>query len=551
MVIAAFDTVDWWIVGFYVLLATLPGFLCRKYIRGQADFLVAGRTLSVFLATATLTATEMGLVTVMYMAEFGYRNGFSAMVIGVIAGAATLFIGLTGFMVKGMRRSKAATVAEYYQMRYSRGVRLFGGLIIAIAGILNYGVFLQIEATFIRIVMGMPEAITLSTSTPGSGVWEIETVKIVMTTLLLVVLSYTLLGGMVSVVLTDYVQFIVLTIGFAAATWWVFTHEHVLGFQGMVEAVQTHRPEYGVNPFIHKLAADGETWLGVGVLWILWQCMHWLGTNTWQTQQARTAASDSVETTRSMWILTSVNFFGRGVIPMVWGIGAIAFLSATMTAEDFAAVEHIEGMPIFLSHLPTGLIGFLMAGMLAALMSTHSSYLLAWSSVLTEDLFAPVMKIVLGWTVPTGLRIWITRVFIVLIGAFILYFGLWFQVPASVWGYLAMTGTIYVAGSMTLVACGLYWKRANATGAYLGLLAGALPGMFYLFLHITSQVMDLANTNPDHWIEDVRQVLTEPRVGVISFPLAFVAMYVGSKWANRRRRPDEPFVAVPVPGGEQ
>ena len=53
MVIAAFDTVDWWIVGFYVLLATLPGFLCRKYIHGQADFLVAGRTLSVFLATAS------------------------------------------------------------------------------------------------------------------------------------------------------------------------------------------------------------------------------------------------------------------------------------------------------------------------------------------------------------------------------------------------------------------------------------------------------------------------------------------------------------------
>ena len=91
----------------------------------------------------------MGLITVMYWAEFGYTNGFSAMTIGVIAFVTTLFVGLTGFMVSGLRASGATTVAEYYEIRYGRGVRILGGIIIAVAGILNYGVFLQVEARLV------------------------------------------------------------------------------------------------------------------------------------------------------------------------------------------------------------------------------------------------------------------------------------------------------------------------------------------------------------------------------------------------------------------
>ena len=82
--LATFTGYDWGIVVVYILIGSLPGFLLRKYIRGQGEFLVAGRTLSVFLATATLTATEMGLITVMYFAEQGFLKGFSAFVLSLI-----------------------------------------------------------------------------------------------------------------------------------------------------------------------------------------------------------------------------------------------------------------------------------------------------------------------------------------------------------------------------------------------------------------------------------------------------------------------------------
>lgn len=521
----AFATVDWWIVGAYLVIATLPGLLCRKYIHGQGDFLLAGRTLSVWLATATLTATETGLVTIMYWSELGYNAGFSAMSLGVIALCCTLFVGLTGFIVSGLRKSQATTVAEFYEQRYSRGVRLLGGLIIAIAGILNYGIFLQVEATFIRIITGMPETLYISTAADYGNVWAIPTVNVVMSALLLIVLSYTFLGGMVSVVVTDYIQFIVMAVGMAAATYWVLTHDMVGGLAGMMKVVNAERPEYGVNPFISGSGAGKA--MGIGVAWVVWQTMLWLAQNTWQTSAFRTAATESAGTTRKMWILTAFNYFGRAVIPMLWGVGALAFVTNTMDAASINKLVSREAMPTFLVHLPAGLIGFLTAGMLAALMSTHSSYLLAWGGVLTEDLLCPVVQMA-GTTVPSAARLWITRFFILCIGGFMLYYGLWFKVPQTIWGYLGLTGTIYFSGSLTLMAFGLYWKRANRAGAYLGLLGGALPGLIYLFTNILVQRMELATVDPGHWAVWLSGRMTDQVTGLISFPLAFVGMILGS-----------------------
>ncbi|GMU24156.1 MAG: sodium:solute symporter [Phycisphaerae bacterium] len=523
----AFSTVDWWIVGVYMLIATVPGFLCRKYIHGQDDFLLAGRTLSIWLATATLTATEMGLITVMYMAEMGFKNGFSAMVLGVIALCTTMFIGLTGFMVSGLRKSGATTVAEYYEQRYSRGVRVLGGFIIAAAGILNYGVFLKVEANFIKIITGVPDMYVTLGDAAGAAPIHIPSINLVMSILVAIVLLYVLLGGMVSVVLTDYVQFIVLTVGIGATTFWVMSQPEVGGFSGVVKAVETHRGTYGLNPTIREPVLGTKEILGMGWVWIIWQCMHWMGTNTWQTQAFRTAATDSPRTTRFMWSLTAVNFFGRAIIPMLWGVAAIAFLSATLSPAEFDRVSTdntLDGMPLLLKNLPAGLVGFMLAGMLAALMSTHSSYMLAWSGVLTEDLVIPIAR-ALGINVPNGARIWITRFFILCLGAFLIGFGLWYEFKATVWGYLGVTGTMYVAGSMTLVAMGLYWRRANTVGAYCGLLCGAAPGAVYLASRF--MVLGWGEQSPQ-WLLEVNDFMTDPATGIMSFPLGFLAMIIGS-----------------------
>jgi len=457
------------------------------------------------------------------MAEQGFSKGMSSMMLGIIAGATTLIVGLTGFMVTGLRKSNATTVAEYYQLRYSRGVRILGGVVIATAGVLNYGIFLRIEADFVRFITGVG---TEALNVPGFGL--VDSVKIWMTILVVLVLTYTLVGGMVSVVLTDYIQFIVLSAGMAATTYWVLFKSDIGGLPGIIEAVRVERPEYGLNPFVRQGV------LGMGVVWIMWQTMHWTATNTWQTQAFRTAATDSPRTARIMWGLTGINYFGRAIIPMLWGVAALAWFSRQ---GGTAGVNSIEAMPRYLANLPAGLVGFLLAGMLAALMSTHSGYLLAWSGVITEDLIAPAAE-ALGAPNGPKWRIRITRLLILALGGFLLGWGLWFKPPGPIWEYLGLTGTMYLAGSATLVAMGLYWSRASTGGAYLGIILGALPGLTYLFLRIAALVLEPgmrdATYVPIGAIAQASRQLTEPHVGIISYPLALTGMILGSLLFPRR-----------------
>jgi len=126
-------------------------------------------------------------------------------------------------------------------------------------------------------------------------------------------------------------------------------------------------------------------------------------------------------------------------------------------------------MPVFLSQiLPAGFIGIISAGMLAAFMSTHDSYLLCWSSVLTQDVVAPWFKRGLS----SKARLLLTRFFIVAIGIFILVWGLWYDLGQDLWDYMAISGAIYFTGAIALLVFGLYWKRASRVGAYLALICG-------------------------------------------------------------------------------
>ena len=129
----------------------------------------------------------------------------------------------------------------------------------------------------------------------------------------------------------------------------------------------------------------------------------------------------------------------------------------------------VKALPLFLGKLlPAGFIGVLTAGLLAAFMSTHDSYLLTWGSVISHDIVAPLKKV----KIDGKQEIWIARLAIIIIGAFLLVWGIWYDLPDSVWTYMAITGNIYLTGAASAIIGGLYWKRASRTGALAALLSG-------------------------------------------------------------------------------
>jgi SSS family solute:Na+ symporter len=192
----------------------------------------------------------------------------------------------------------------------------------------------------------------------------------------------------------------------------------------------------------------------------------------WPAGASRTLAVKSADVAKKLYLWSAIPFLSRRTLPALWGIGAFAFLMMNpMIHEEFVVgnVSSQAAMPLYLAKiLPSGLIGIVTAGMLAAFMSTHDSYLLCWSGVMTQDVIAPLLKRDLS----EKERVRTTRISIVAIGAMLLFWGLWYETNTNLWQYMGITGTVYLAGVFPVVIGGLYWKRSSSAGAYAALLSG-------------------------------------------------------------------------------
>ena len=452
-----FSSLDWCIVVGYLITIVAVGVYIRRYITNVTDFIVAGRGLKTFLAIATMIGTELGLVTVMYSSQKGFTGGFAAFHIALAAAIVTLVVGLTGFIVVPLRRMKVMTIPEFYEKRFGRGVRILGGIILALSGILNMGMFLKAGSLFVMGITGLTRSVHLN---------------IIMSVLLGMVLLYTTLGGMVSVVVLDYIQFVVLSFGLLAAS---LLSIRYLGWDNIIETVSSLKGRAGFDPF------HGE---GFGVPYVIW--MFFLGLVScavWQTAVIRACSAENTRTVKKIYTWASIGFLMRFLLPYFLGICALTYMAGNESLTkvfipdgDADPQVTLMAMPIFLSQiLPIGLIGLISAGMLAAFMSTHDSYLLCWSSVLTQDVVAPCFKKGLS----SKARLLLTRIFIIAIGIFILVWGLWYDLGQDLWDYMAISGAIYFTGAIALLVFGLYWKRASKVGAYLALISGfgALLGL--------------------------------------------------------------------------
>jgi SSS family solute:Na+ symporter len=143
-----------------------------------------------------------------------------------------------------------------------------------------------------------------------------------------------------------------------------------------------------------------------------------------------------------------------------------------------AALTSLTAMPHFLSVvLPVGIIGLVVAAMLAAEMSTDSGYMLTWATVIYNDLVSRACA------APSPRGPAAAHPLLVLgIAVFLLFYGLWYELPGNAWDYLAVTGNIYLASVFTLLVAGLYWPRATATGAAAALVLGAIGPITFLLL---------------------------------------------------------------------
>ena len=462
-----FTPLDWAIVVVYLLGTGLFGMYVNKHVHSAADYLVGGRTAGTSLSIASFIGTGLGLVTLMYASMDGFTRGFSYLFVPLVALVVTSSLGATGFVVKKLRAMSLVTIPEYFEHRFTRKLRVLAGVICVLAGVLNMGLFPRMGAEFITFATGMG----------ASGTEAETTVNIITSLLILMVLVYTVMGGMVAVIVTDYIQFVILSIGLGLGLWMCLTSPD-LGWETIVSTWSREKGEAAFNP-VHP---DSFGW--TYVIWMI--LLTFAAAICWAPEVTRALTTDNERTTRKTFFFGAPGFFARFAIPAMWGITAFTFMHqhpelATYFGLD--GTENPEGnpsraMPLLIGKVvPAGLIGILVAGLMAAFMSTHDSYLLAWASVASQDIIAPLKG---KSQLSDKESIFYTRVTVVAVGLFLLVWGIWYELPESVWTYMGVTGTIYVSGSATALIGGMYWKRASSTGALWAMLGGlfAIAGLF-------------------------------------------------------------------------
>ena len=492
-------SIDWIIIIAYLSGCMAAGIWMRRFVHGVADFAVAGRAMDLNLGIASLAATELGLVTVMYTAQLGFTHGFAGATIGVLMAGAMYLVGLTGFFIGPLRRAGVMTIPELFQKRFGVKVRWLAGLFVVMGGLLNMGIFLRLGGEFLVAATGMP----------------VRWLEWVMTVLLGMILLYTVLGGMLSVLVTDYLQFIVKGAGIVVTSLIVISS---IGWTNLVTNLWLC--------FDGSLAGSGQTLkanpfnplhpTNFGWGYVLWQLVFQIAVvTTWQTQISRVLSSKDDATARKMYRRTAFYFVGRFALPGLWGAAALIYFTqhGGLPPELSGLSENdasLRATPAYLGKLlPTGFIGLLLAAALAAEMSTDSGYLLTWATVIYNDLLAPVIKRPMS----EAKRLFITRGLVLGIGVFLLFYGLWYQMPGNAWDYLAVTGNIYLASVFTLLVAALYWKRATAVGAYAALILGAIGPLTFLIVNALA----------------AKSAQIPPAIaGASSFALAFAGMFIGS-----------------------
>jgi SSS family solute:Na+ symporter len=461
-----FAVLDAVIVTVYLVVTTAAGILANRRVAGVEAYILGGRAAGPALNTASYIGTGLGLVTLMYASIDAFSYGFSYVTLALISFVVSVFLGATGLVIAPLRRLELVTISEYFEIRFDRRTRVIGGGIGAVAGILNMGLFPKMGAIFVTYLTGA------SLTEPASE----TTVNLITSLMIALVIVYTVLGGMISVLVNDYLQFVVLTVGLVVGVFACLWHPQ-LGWDRIIHSMAEERGARMFNP----VAAGGYGWT-----WVVFNAVVFAAAAIcWAPEASRSLTARDERVARLTFLLSAPGQFMRLAVPALFAAAMFCLVAQTpeLQAHFFPhglsgdAAHAEQAMAYLLSRIvPTGALGLVAAGALAAFMSTHDSYMICWASVLTRDVYVPLA----GKEVSDAAQIRLTRIGVIAIGMFLLVWGVWYELPESVWTYMAVTGTIYMSGAAVVLIGGLYWPRASSAGALAAFIGGlgAVVGLF-------------------------------------------------------------------------
>ncbi|MCK5821918.1 MAG: hypothetical protein KAH17_08525 [Bacteroidales bacterium] len=470
--------IDWGIVLALFLLMVGMVFLSKSLLKSVTDFLATGRTggryvISMFHGTAAL-----GAITIVGALEQNFAAGFNSRWWEMMTTIILVGMSVTGWVVYRYRQTRAMTMAQFFEMRYSRGFRIFAGFMAFGSGIVNMIIFPSVTARFFIHFCGIPEIGQIG---PYSG-----TFILIAGLMVAIPLFFTLTGGHIAVMFTDFVQGVFVNFVFVGIVIFLVLQ---VDWSQIGEAVN-QAPENAslVNPFKATEVQDFNIWFFfIGMFGLVYTKLAWQG-NSSVSVAAKSAHEAKMADVLTNWrlipqwglFLVVVPIIAYTVLNHVDFSSVAAAVNGSMTDVGSEVLKSQLRVPMVLNQLlPIGMKGAFVAIMLAASITSHNIYIHSFGSIFIQDCVLPLRK----KPFEPKEHMKYLRYSIFGVGVTIFILSILFQQSEKVFLFMAVSASIFVGGSGAAIIGGLYWKRGTKAAAWSAMISGALISGFGIIIN--------------------------------------------------------------------
>lgn len=432
----------------YLILTLLVGALASRLVKGSNDFVLAGRSLPLFLSASALFATWFGSETIFGASSVFLEEGLLGVIEDPFGGALCLIL-FGMFFLRPMYRMGVLTIGDVFGKIYGKKIEFIATVFLVPV----YFGYVAAQFVAMSLVFGSVTDLTL-----------IEGILISAG----IVVFYTFLGGMWAISITDFIQTLMIVIGLICVTVMVTQDA------GGVQFILDQAPEGSFQFFPD---AGFTSWVNYFGAWIILG----LGSIPSQDIYQRVMSSKSEEVAVKSTYLAGGFYVTFGLLPLF-----IALAAQVMYPELYLENKQMLLPAMVLAHsgLPVQIIFF--GALISAIMSTASSGLLAPSALISENLIKPLFK---GKLSDKNL-LWVLRINVILVALVSVYMA---SKDSNIYELVAGASILLLVSLFAPLTAGLYWEKASRIGALSSMVFGMLVYLICsnLNLEISAHVFGL------------------------------------------------------------
>ncbi len=424
-------------VALYLVVTVAIGLWAAKRVHNAKDYVVAGRSVPLFVSTALVFATWFGAETVLGVSATFLNDGLGGIVADPFGFSFCLVI-IALFFARAFYRLNLLTIGDFYRHRYNKPVEIATSICI----VLSYLGWVSAQLTALGLVFHTLSggAIPLAWGIVlGTGI----------------VLLYTLFGGMWSVAYTDVLQSVIIVAGL------IYLAVLLGGAAGGFDRVVAHAAEAGKFEFWPKLEAKEILAFVAAFLTAA------LGSIPQQDVFQRVTAAKDADTAVRGTLLGGLIYFCMAFVPIY--LAYCALLIDPKMVEPLLKGENNESQHILpnliAGHTPLFAQVMFFGALLSAIMSSASAAMLAPSTLFTENVIRPFVP-------HMGDRqlLLIMRLVLIIFGLGVMVFAL--LSDASIYQMVQNAYKVTLVSAFVPLVMGLYWKRSTVDGALMAVVLG-------------------------------------------------------------------------------